>query len=242
MDFRNAYEDEQMAAAYSRLEFPATYYLAYRDLPRIFSDHVSGRQALDFGCGAGRSSRFLRACGFDVVGVDIAENMLRQAKAIDPAGDYRLMEDGDFTPLAGSAFDLILSAFTFDNVPTMEKKVAMFAALRNLLRPNGRLVNLVSAPEIYLNEWASFSTSDFLAENRKAGTGDVVQIINTAIDDHRPVEDIVWPDDAYREVFARADLAVVEQHRPLGKPEEPYDWVNETKIAPWVIWVLRSAR
>lgn len=239
MAFRNAYEDEQMAAAYSRLEFPATYYLAYRDLPRIFSDHVNGRQALDFGCGAGRSSRFLRACGFDVIGVDIAENMLRQAKAIDPIGDYRLMEDGDFAALAGSAFDLILSAFTFDNVPTMEKKVAMFRALRGLLRPNGRIVNLVSAPEIYLNEWASFSTRDFLAENRKAATGEVVRIINTAIDDHRPVEDIVWPEEAYLDVFARAGLSVVEQHRPLGTPDEPYPWVNETEIAPWVIWVLR---
>jgi ubiquinone/menaquinone biosynthesis C-methylase UbiE len=238
MEFRNAYEDEQMAAAYSRLEFPATYYLAYRDLPRIFAEHVKGRRALDFGCGAGRSTRFLRTCGFDVTGVDIAGTMLRQAKAIDPDGDYRLTGDGDFTVLAGSSFDLILSAFPFDNVPTMAKKVAMFEALGRLLQPEGIIVNLVSSPEIYMHEWASFSTADF-PENKNARTGDVVRIINTAIDDHRPCEDILWPDDAYREVYARAGLAVVARHEPLAREDEPYTWVDETRIAPWVIWVLK---
>lgn len=237
MSFTNAYDDAQMAASYSRLEFPATYYLAYRDLPKIFTEHITGRQALDFGCGAGRSTRFVRACGFEVTGVDIAESMLRQAKTIDPDGDYRLMKDGDFTPLAGSSFDLILSAFTFDNVPTLEKKVAMFSDLGKLLRPGGRIVNLVSSPQIYLNEWASFTTAGF-PENREARAGDIVRIINTAIDDRRPVEDIIWPDDAYRDVFARAGLEVVATYNPLGSPDEPYEWVNETHIAPWTIYVL----
>ncbi len=238
MEFRNAYEDEQMAAAYSRLEFPATYYLAYRDLPRIFADQVRGRRALDFGCGAGRSTRFVRACGFDVIGVDIAETMLGQAKVIDPTGDYRLMTGTDFSPVAGSSFDLVLSAFTFDNVPTTSTKVALFEALGRLLGPEGRIVNLVSSPEIYRHEWASFSTAGF-PENLSAHAGDVVRIINTAIDDHRPVEDILWPDEAYRDVYERAGLTIVDTHAPLARDDEPYAWINETRIAPWIIYVLK---
>ena len=39
--FRNAYEDTGYAAAYARLEFPGTYYLAFRDLPAIFREHVT---------------------------------------------------------------------------------------------------------------------------------------------------------------------------------------------------------
>ena len=35
MDFANVYEDTRRAAAYANLEFPGTYYLAYRDLPDI---------------------------------------------------------------------------------------------------------------------------------------------------------------------------------------------------------------
>lgn len=242
MTFRNAYEDDAMASAYSRLEFPGTYYLAYRDLPSIFAENVRGRRALDFGCGAGRSTRFLHACGFEVVGVDIAPNMLNRAHALDPDGEYLLLSDGELTALADRRFDLVLSAFTFDNVPTLAKKVALFAALGELLAPDGRLVNLVSSPEIYRHEWASFSTAAY-PENRDAQTGDVVRIVNTAIDDRRPVEDILWPEDAYRDVFTRAGLDLVARYEPLGQPGEPYPWVNEMRIAPWVIHVLgRSPR
>ena len=56
--FRNVYEDTVRAEAYSRLEFPGTYFLAYRDLPAILGCHVAGRRAVDFGCGAGRSRSF----------------------------------------------------------------------------------------------------------------------------------------------------------------------------------------
>jgi hypothetical protein len=61
--FRNVYEDTVRAEAYSRLEFPGTYFLAYRDLPEILSRHVVGGSVVDFGCGAGRSTRFLRRGG-----------------------------------------------------------------------------------------------------------------------------------------------------------------------------------
>jgi len=81
--------------------------------------------------------------------------------------------DGDLSGLPAGAFDLILSAFTFANVPTLEKKLGLFTALRGLLSPEGRLVNLVSAPEIYTHEWVSFSTRDF-PENRRAVSGDRV--------------------------------------------------------------------
>src|SRR5262245_40604794 len=93
--FSNVYDDQTRANAYAKLEFPGTYYLAFRDLPAIINEHVQGRNALDFGCGAGRSTRFLRDLGFEVVGVDISEHMLARARERDPQGDYRLMPDGD---------------------------------------------------------------------------------------------------------------------------------------------------
>ena len=95
--FSNVYDDPARAKAYAELEFPGTYYLAYRDLPSIVAEHVQGRMAIDFGCGAGRSTRFLRRLGFDVVGVDVAAHMLDRARERDPQGDYRLVPDGDLS-------------------------------------------------------------------------------------------------------------------------------------------------
>lgn len=233
----NSYEDARRAEAYARLEFAGTYYLAYRDLPEIFRAHVQGKRALDFGCGAGRSTRFLRQLGFEAVGVDISSDMLAQAHAIDPGGDYRQIADGDFSALDPTGFDLVLCAFPFDNIPTLERKIDLLKGLAALLAEHGRIVNLVSSPEIYLHEWASFSTRDY-PENARAKTGDTVRIIITDIPDARPVEDVVWSDGAYLDTYDRAGLELHATYRPLGRDDEPVRWVNETRIAPWTIHVL----
>jgi len=235
--FKNVYADRARADAYAALEFPGTYSLAYRDLPAITGAHVRGTKALDFGCGAGRSTRFLRRLGFDAMGVDISEPMLAQARERDPGGEYRLVPDGDLGGLPARAFDLALCAFTFDNIPTMEKKIALLGSLKQRLRSGGRIVNLVSSPEIYMNEWASFSTREF-PENRNARSGDKVLIVMLDVEDRRPVEDILCTDDDYRDAYRRAGLVPIETYRPLGKPGEWHFWVSETTIAPWVIYVL----
>ena len=237
----NVYEDRARAAAYAQLEFPGTYFLAYRDLPKIIRTHVRGGRAIDFGCGTGRSTRFLRGLGFEVIGLDISEAMLAEARARDPQGDYRLIRGDDLGGIAAGAHDLVLAAFTFDNVPTMERKVTLFGSLEYLLAPGGRIVSLVSSPEIYVHEWASFSTRDF-PENRAARNGDRVRVVMLDVADRRPVEDVLWTDEAYHDVYRRAGLRVIETYRPLGKATEPYAWVSETATAPWVIYVLAGRR
>jgi SAM-dependent methyltransferase len=239
MDFANCYEDVGRAGAYATLEFANTYYLAYRDLPAILAEHVTGTRALDFGCGTGRSTRFVQKLGFKVTGVDVSEDMLQIARGIDPPGDYRLLPGDNFDELEVGAFDLVLSAFTFDNIPgTMKTKI--FCDLGKLLTPAGTIISLVSAPEIYTHEWASFTTKNF-PENAAARSGDVVRIIVTDHHDGRPVEDILWTDESYRAVYREASLQIIQVLNPLAKGDEPYTWVNETRIAPWVIYVLRRA-
>jgi SAM-dependent methyltransferase len=235
--FRNVYDDQTRSAAYATLEFPGTYQLAFRDLPAILGQHVRGRRAVDFGCGAGRSARFLRSLGFEVVGVDVSEPMLARARERDPEGDYRLVPDGDLSGLPPDEYDLVLSAFTFDNVPTFEKKVTLLRALRRLLATDGRIVNLVSAPDIYVNEWASFSTKDF-PNNRRARCGEKVLIVMLDVEDRRPVEDVLWTHEGYVDVYEQAAVRPIAVYRPLGHPGEGQAWVTETTIAPWVIYVL----
>lgn len=236
-EFANVYDDESRAESYASLEFPGTYYLAYRDLPAILAEHVRGRRALDFGCGAGRSTRFLSGLGYDAVGVDIAAPMVEKARERDPTGDYRVVPEGDLPSLGPASFDVILSVFTFDNVPTLEIKEKLLRDLGGLLRPEGRIVSLVSSPEIYVHEWASFSTKEF-PENRAAKSGDRVRIVMLDVADARPVEDVMCSDEDHRAVISRAGLEVKRTYRPLGRTDEPYPWVRETSIAPWVIYVL----
>ena len=239
--FENVYEDEQRARSYAELGFPGTYWLAYRDLPGIIGRHVTGRRALDFGCGTGRSTRFLRDLRFDAIGVDISDSMLTRARELDPQGDYRLVPDGELPGLRPGAFDLVLSVFTFDNIPDLDHKTSLLRALGRLLDPGGRMVNLVSAPEIYLHEWASFSTRAF-PENGEATSGDPVRIVMLDVDDRRPVTDILCSDADYRRAYRKAGLRVETLHRPFGRQDDPCDWVSEMTVSPWSIYVLAVDR
>lgn len=236
----NVYEDAQRAEAYATLDFPGTYYLAYRDLPDVISANVTGTRALDFGCGAGRSTRFLRNLGFEVSGIDISGQMIEQARKIDPEGDYRLIEDGDFSELETGSFDLIQSIFAFDNIPGEERRAALLNGLRGLLKESGRIILLDSTPEAYWHEWASFSTKDF-PQNRLAKSGETVYVVMKDVEDARPVVDQLWTDEDYLRLFETAGLKVVAKHYPMGQTDEPFEWVNETTVPVWVIYVLGRA-
>ncbi|HZO20569.1 MAG TPA: class I SAM-dependent methyltransferase [Gemmatimonadaceae bacterium] len=240
MTFSNVYADGQRAESYARLEFPGTYYLAYRDLPAILAEHVHGKAAIDFGCGTGRSTRFLRQLGFDTVGVDISAEMIAMARRLDPDGAYALIDDGDLSGLDRHAYDLALAVFTFDNIPGEDHRVRLLGELRDRLKSDGVIVLVDSTPELYLNEWASFSTAASCPSNLTAKAGDVVYTVMLDVEDRRPVEDILWLDEDYRTAFDRARLRLIETYRPLGRRDDPHRWVNETRIAPWVIYVARS--
>ncbi len=238
MSFSNVYDDAARAEAYAALEFPGTYYLAYRDLPKIIAACVSGREALDFGCGAGRSTRFLKKLGFDAIGIDVSSSMIQLAKNADPGGTYRVVDDGDFSAFEPARFDLILSAFAFDNIPDSVRRCELLRGLRRLLNTEGRIVLLGSTPEIYTHEWASFTTKDF-PENRRAKSGETVRIVMKDVGDERPVVDLVWFHEDYVNLFAASGLDLVARYTPLGRDDDPCEWRTETSIAPWVIYVLR---
>jgi SAM-dependent methyltransferase len=271
--FSNAYADPDRAASYSALRFPGTYALAFRDLPALFEEHGVGaggetsgrtggqtgeerdggertrtdqaatRRALDFGCGAGRSTRFLRDLGYDVVGVDISEAMLVRARELDAepgVADRYLLIDDDPAALPAGPFELVLAAYPFDNIPDVDHRVALLSGLRERLSGAGRLVLLASSPDLYVHEWVTFTTAAF-PENAAAGSGDPVRIVIKDGGDPRPVDDQRWFDYDYRAAFAAAGLEVLAVHRPLATGGEDVDWISETEIPPWVIYVTGAA-
>jgi SAM-dependent methyltransferase len=241
MSFQNVYQDTVRAEAYATLDYSHTYHLAFRDLPGLLEAHASGRRALDFGCGAGRSTRFLRGLGYETVGVDIAPEMLALARQRDPGGRYLQVGDGELGSLAGLGFDVVLCAFPFDNIPSRAVKLRILRSLRERLTPRGLLVNLVSSPEIYWNEWASFTTCGFAESNRRAATGDVVRIVTTTIPDARPCDDILFPESEYRRLHAEAGFATLGVHKPLALGNEPYAWKAERHTPPWHLHLLTPA-
>ncbi|MFC1725937.1 class I SAM-dependent methyltransferase [candidate division KSB1 bacterium] len=238
-NFKNSYEDNKRAIAYSKLEFPNTYYLAFRDIPEIIYEHVTGKKAVDFGCGTGRSTRFLKKHEFNTVGIDISQQMIEKAKEADPEGEYLIIKDGDFRRLKKNYYDLVFSAFTFDNIPDENYRIKLLKELKSLINAEGIIILLDSTPDMYFYDWASFSTKDF-QENKNVKSGGIVKIITTDVEDNRHVDDILWTDEDYKNCFNDANLKLVSSYKPLGKENEPFKWINETRVAPWIIYVLKK--
>lgn len=99
---------------------------------------VDGRRyplVLDLGCGTGLCGRLIQPHAGAVDGVDLAPAMVEQARA---SGAYRRVEQGDllgFLQSQTDPADLVIAADVFIYVGALD---AVFAAVRQRLRPGGR--------------------------------------------------------------------------------------------------------
>lgn len=231
----NPYHDPGLADVYSAFGYEGTYFLVARDLPKLIGRYVDGGTALDFACGAGRSTRLLKSLGFDAVGVDTSRAMLASARRSDPDGAYHLIGDDDLACLQGLSFDLVLSAFPFSSTNCFDRICRMLVAFKHHAVRGGCIIVIEPTPEFYTNEWFSF-TSDFF-ENSSAKSGDPVLAAFRTHPNHA-VTDFLWTDRDYRRAFKSAGLRVHETLRPLGRASDPYTWISEQGVAPWVMYAL----
>ncbi|MEN3973523.1 class I SAM-dependent methyltransferase [Emcibacter sp. SYSU 3D8] len=229
----NDYSDT--ADEYGRAEFTGTMYLAFRDVPWLISQCASGSRALDYGCGAGRSSRLLKRLGYEVTGIDISDAMLEAARELDPGGDYRRIEGGRI-PLPGDSVDLAFSSLVFFEIPTLEGMTEAAAEIRRVLKPGGVFVLLIGAERLYDFEWLTVKVD--YPENRNCQPGNAVRVFLTEVG--LELTDYYWTDADYRTMFADAGLQVVRLHQPMGSEADGYPWINEHKVPSFSIYVARK--
>lgn len=102
---------------------------------------AGARSVLDVGCGAGEITGELARAGFDVLGVDVAEEPLRRARARTPSIDVRRVEVEGGWPLADASFDAVWAGETIEHVTDT---AAWLSEVRRVLRSGGTL--LLSTP------------------------------------------------------------------------------------------------
>ena len=73
-------------------------------------------RVLDVGCGEGHFAAELARAGFAVVGVDVAEEPLRRARARHPALDLRIVPVDGPWPLPDASFDVVWAGETIEHV------------------------------------------------------------------------------------------------------------------------------
>ncbi|WP_148882056.1 class I SAM-dependent methyltransferase [Thermococcus aciditolerans] len=91
-------------------------------------------RALDLGCGTGNYTLELKRMGFDVVGLDASEGMLRVARS---KGLNCVRGDAYSLPFPDGSFDLVLSVTMFEFIHEPEKVIS---EIYRVLRPGGEAV------------------------------------------------------------------------------------------------------
>jgi SAM-dependent methyltransferase len=110
---------------------------AWRELLLSVLPPVPARVA-DLGCGTGTLTLLLAAEGYVVDGVDFSPEMIRRARAKEPAGQVTFTEaDADDPPLEPGVYDVVLCRHVLWAMPD---PAATLRRWIDLLGPGGRLV------------------------------------------------------------------------------------------------------
>lgn len=105
-----------------------------------FTDATQGSEVLDVATGTGKQAYAFAKKGFDVIGIDISESMLRIANKKNkyPNAKFQLADATDL-PFADGRFDVVCISFALHDMPsTIQEKVLMEMA--RVTRAGGRIV------------------------------------------------------------------------------------------------------
>jgi 2-polyprenyl-3-methyl-5-hydroxy-6-metoxy-1,4-benzoquinol methylase len=113
---------------------PADFALRRRFL---LENVAAGQRVLDVGCGEGRFTAELVRAGADAVGIDVAEEPLRRARALHPQLDVRLVDGEGAWELADACFDAVWAGEVIEHVADT---TVWLSEIRRVLRSGGSLL------------------------------------------------------------------------------------------------------
>jgi SAM-dependent methyltransferase len=116
---------------------------------------VDGDVIVEIGCGVGRVTRGLAARARRVIAIDVSEEMLAQARELNPNLDNVTWMPGDGASLAGVAdasADGVFSHVVFQHLPDPELTLGYVREMARVLRPGG---------------WAAFQVSNDPSVHRR---------------------------------------------------------------------------
>lgn len=118
--------------------FVAEKALQLKELAHRRLGNIGQLRVLDVGCGIGLMEGALSGQFGRLVGVDIANDALEQAKLAQTHAEF-LHYDGDVLPFADEAFDIAFAVCVFHHVP-MEQRLALVQEMSRVVSRDGLIV------------------------------------------------------------------------------------------------------
>jgi ubiquinone/menaquinone biosynthesis C-methylase UbiE len=101
--------------------------------------HFVGKVALDFGCGIGRVTQAFSSFFDEVFGVDLSQEMVDQAKAINKKNNVIYIQNSSsrLDMFHDHQLDLIFSILTLQHISRKELIIDYLKEFKRILKPNG---------------------------------------------------------------------------------------------------------
>lgn len=133
-----AFSSDKVVTQYAKLVKKGLFTHEKKAIRKYFTKHQAN--ILDLGCGTGRTTWPLHNIGFNVVGVDISEPMIQQARSMFPEVNFHT---GNACKLDfdNQQFDYVLFSFNgIDCILPEEKRVMALREIHRVLKREGILV------------------------------------------------------------------------------------------------------
>ncbi|GEM_PF-6055383 len=213
-----------------------TDYLAGRDAPEIIRRLPTCRKILDLGCGTGLATRYLKKHFPDatIIGADINQSMLEQARTADPEGIYlhlnKSSSEVHYAFLPGT-FDVIVCSFVFHENQSEADLNVFLKNISVLLRPNGLMLAWDTYKNLLMGKWTSIET--LYPETGQIEDGDryTVKLLPAGA----IVSGSYWSPETVEKIARLHHFENVTIHYPLANHESGMDWLDETSLAPYYV-------
>jgi SAM-dependent methyltransferase len=124
--------------------------------------------ALEIGCGLGRFSRSLAQRFKYVIGADVSDEMIRQAKELNPSTVQNLefkVTDGSFYPfVSSSSIDFVFSYEVFQHMPSSDIILNNFKEINRVLKADGMALIHLMTDDGFLVKTAKKYIKSFIPE------------------------------------------------------------------------------
>jgi SAM-dependent methyltransferase len=189
-------------------------------------------EALEVGCGEGRVSRELKACGYRVTASDPVSELVNAAKKARSADDY-VIASGTALPFEDARFDLIMA---YNMLMDVEDVPATIKEIRRVLRPAGMLVISIVHPFSDRGRFATVeTTSPFVIQDNYFGWK---RFEGTEECDGLRMHFAGWsrPLEAYATALEGAGLAITSLREPVPVARDGSSFQHWTRI-PLFLWL-----
>lgn len=133
---------------------------------RLYDYGIKSGTVLDLGCGTGKITRFMAKCGYDMIGIDNAMDMLEIAYESDTENILYLMQDMRELELFGTVNAVYSSCDCLNYILSEDDLLLVFEKVRLYLDEDGVFIFDMNTPYKYTELLAD----NTFAENRDEGS------------------------------------------------------------------------